>query len=128
MFKRRHLLALGLAASVFPARAQTQRLVSVGSALTEIVYGLRAEKMLVGVDTTSLHPEAARPLRLRQRDRQDRSVGRVTGKIAEAQAMVAQGRAEMASLAAKLASTPAHLRVLFLLSMGGGAPQAAGCS
>ena len=53
-------------------------------------------------------------------------VGKLTGKTAEAQAMIAQGRADMASLAAKLAAVPARPRVLFLLSMGGGAPQAAG--
>lgn len=43
------------------ARAQTQavRLVSVGGALTEIVYALGAESLLVGTDTTSLYPVAA---------------------------------------------------------------------
>ena len=50
--KRRHLLALGLGAAALPAQThaqtQTQRVVSVGSALTEIVYALGAEKMLVG--------------------------------------------------------------------------------
>ena len=55
-------MALGLVAAALPARAQAQRVVSVGSALTEIVYALGAEKMLVGVDTTSLYPAAARSL------------------------------------------------------------------
>ena len=60
--KRRGLMALGLVAAALPARAQAQRVVSVGSALTEIIYALGAEKMLVGVDTTSLYPAAARSL------------------------------------------------------------------
>jgi iron complex transport system substrate-binding protein len=175
--KRRHLLALGLAAAAPPVRAQAQRVVSVGSALTEIIYALGAERMLVGVDTTSLYPAAARSLPqvgymralsaegvlslkptlviattaagpattldqlkatgievLILPDHYDYEsvvakielVGKLTGKTAEAQAMIAQGRADMATLAAKLATVPARPRVLFLLSMGGGAPQAAG--
>ena len=176
--KRRHLLALGLAAAAVPARAQVPpRIVSVGSAITEIVYALGAEKLLAGVDTTSLYPEAARSLpqvgymralsaegvlslrptlviattaagpaaTLKQLkatgievmilpDHYDyesvvakiEAVGRVTGKAAEAATLIAQGRAEMKTLAANLISVPARPRVLFLLSMGGGAPQAAG--
>ena len=175
--KRRGLMALGLVAAALPARAQAQRVVSIGSALTEIIYALGAEKMLVGVDTTSLYPAAARSLpqvgymralsaegvlSLRPSlvlattaagpsttldqlkatgievlilpDHFDYEsvvakielVGKLTGKTAEAQAMIAQGRADMANLAAKLAAVPARPRVLFLLSMGGGAPQAAG--
>ena len=50
----------------------------------------------------------------------------MTGKSAEAQAMIAQGRADMAGLSAEACERPARPRVLFLLSMGGGAPQAAG--
>lgn len=38
------------------------RVVAVGGALTEIVYALKAEQQLVGVDTTSLYPEAATKL------------------------------------------------------------------
>jgi iron complex transport system substrate-binding protein len=176
-------MALGLVAAALPAGAQsagaqaTQRVVSVGSALTEIVYALGAEKMLVGVDTTSLYPAAARSLPqvgymralsaegvlslkptlviattaagpattldqlkatgievLILPDHYDyesvvakiEMVGKLTGKTAEAQKMITQGRADMASLSAKLAAVPARPRVLFLLSMGGGAPQAAG--
>lgn len=44
-----------ISASTMPAA----RVVSVGGALTEIVYALGAESMLVGTDTTSLYPEAA---------------------------------------------------------------------
>jgi iron complex transport system substrate-binding protein len=55
---------------VLPARAQAQgaagagprRIVSAGGALTEIVYALGAAAELVGVDTTSLFPAAAREL------------------------------------------------------------------
>lgn len=170
-------MALGLVAAALPARAEAQRVVSIGSALTEIVYALGAEKMLVGVDTTSLYPAAARNLPqvgymralsaegvlalkptlvlattaagpattldqlkatgievLILPDHYDYEsvvakielVGKLTGKTAEAQAMIAQGRADMANLAVKLAAVPARPRVLFLLSMGGGAPQAAG--
>lgn len=52
-----------LAAGVWPAWAQVTRaprLVTVSGAITEIVYALGAESQLVGTDTTSLYPEAAR--------------------------------------------------------------------
>lgn len=183
--KRRHLLELGLGAvavgAALPAAAQaprpSPRIVSISSALTEIVYALGAEKLLVGVDTTSLYPEAARTLpqvgymralsaegvlslkptlilatpaagpattldQLRATgaevmvlpDHFDydsvvlkfEAVGKVAGKTAEAQEMIARGRADMADLSAKLASVSSKPRVLFLLSMGGGAPQASG--
>ena len=183
--KRRHLLELGLGAvavgAALPATAQaprpSPRIVSISSALTEIVYALGAEKLLVGVDTTSLYPEAARTLpqvgymralsaegvlslkptlilattaagpattldQLRATgvevmvlpDHFDydsvvlkiEAVGKVAGKTAEAQEMIARGRADMADLSAKLASVSSKPRVLFLLSMGGGAPQASG--
>ncbi|HWU65402.1 MAG TPA: hemin ABC transporter substrate-binding protein [Methylophilus sp.] len=39
-----------------------RRIVSVGGGLTEILYALGAEKELVGVDTTSLYPQAATKL------------------------------------------------------------------
>ncbi len=184
--KRRLVFTIGLgaaAAASLPAGAQTPprivppRIVSVGSALTEIVYTLGAEGQLVGVDTTSLYPEAAKALpqvgymralsaegvlslkptlviattaagpattldQLRATgvevlvlpDHYDydsviakiAAVGRVTGKEAEAAAMIARGRADMAELAKQLATATGKPRVLFLLSMGGGAPQAAG--
>ena len=178
--KRRLLFGVaataGLSAMV-PAYGQQQRIVSVGSALTEIVYALGAEGRLVGVDTTSLYPEAARSLpqvgymrslsaegvlSLRPTlviattaagpaetlaqlkaagidvvvlsDHYDyesviakiEAVGNMTGKAEEARAMIERGRSEMAALAAKLAGVTSKPRVLFLLSMGGGAPQAAG--
>lgn len=44
------------------AAQPSQRLVSIGGALTEIVYALGAGADLVGVDTTSTFPEAARTL------------------------------------------------------------------
>ncbi|WP_296339811.1 ABC transporter substrate-binding protein [Reyranella sp.] len=179
--KRRHAFTLGLGAAAvasLTARAQTPpRIVSVGSALTEIVYALGAEGLLVGIDTTSLYPAAARALpqvgymralsaegvlslkptlviattaagpattldQLRATgvevlvlpDHYDydsviakiAAVGRLTDKTAEADAMIARGRADMAELTKKLATATNKPRVLFLLSMGGGAPQAAG--
>jgi len=179
--KRRLALTLGLGAAVtasLQVRAQTPpRMVSVGSALTEIVYALGAENLLVGVDTTSQFPAAAQALpqvgymralsaegvlslkptlviattaagpattldQLRATgvevlvlsDHYDydsviakiAAVGRVTGKQTEADAMIARGRADMAELAKRLATATSKPRVLFLLSMGGGAPQAAG--
>jgi iron complex transport system substrate-binding protein len=69
--------ALGLLALAAPALAEVSvtdaegravvirdasRVVAVGGALTEIVYALGAEGKLVGVDTTSLYPPAARAL------------------------------------------------------------------
>lgn len=52
----------GLAAlAVSPAQAQSAapRLVTVGGAITEVVYALGAQAQLVGTDTTSLFPDAA---------------------------------------------------------------------
>lgn len=54
-----------LLAGLAPARAmaaKTRRIVSVGGALTEIVYALQADAELVGVDTTSLYPTQAQKL------------------------------------------------------------------
>jgi len=64
------LFAGSLAASLLASSAWAQarddrlpeRVVSVGGALTEIVYALQAQAALVGVDTTSQHPEPARAL------------------------------------------------------------------
>ena len=39
-----------------------QRLICIGSAVTEIVYALNASNLVVGVDTTSIYPDAARLL------------------------------------------------------------------
>lgn len=44
------------------AAASARRIVSVGGALTEIVYALQAQAELVGVDTTSLYPQVAQQL------------------------------------------------------------------
>ncbi|WP_343713995.1 ABC transporter substrate-binding protein [Inquilinus sp.] len=59
----RALLPLAIAALVamaLPARAEPKRVVVAGGDLTEIVYALHAEDRIVGVDTTSLYPPAAR--------------------------------------------------------------------
>lgn len=54
------LAAAAASACLPPVRAaQSLRVVSVGGSLTEIVYALGAEALLVGTDATSLHPPAA---------------------------------------------------------------------
>ncbi|MBN9515975.1 MAG: ABC transporter substrate-binding protein [Alphaproteobacteria bacterium] len=179
--QRRHVLSLGMGAALaasFPVSAQQPpRIVAVGSSITEIIYALGAEKLLVGVDTTSLYPNAARSLpqvgymralsaegvlslkptliiattaagpatvldQLKATgievmvlpDHYDydsvitkiAAVGKATGKVAEADAMIERGRAAMKTLADRLATATSRPRVLFLLGMGSGAPQAAG--
>ncbi|CAN5921424.1 hemin ABC transporter substrate-binding protein [soil metagenome] len=177
---RRRVFALGAAATLVASSARAQkppRIVSVGSSLTEIFYALGAENLLVGVDSTSLHPAAARALpqvgymralsaegvlalkptlimattaagpaatldQLKSTgievvvlsDHYDydsvigkiEAVGQATGKVAQAEALIAQGRADIKALADRLATATAKPRVLFLMSMGNGAPQAAG--
>ncbi len=166
-----------LVASPVRAQQKAPRIVSVGSALTEVFYALGAENLLVGVDTTSLYPPQAKSLpqvgymralsaegvlslkptlimattgagpastfdQLKATgievvilpDRYDydsvvkkiEAVGKATGKVAEADALIARGQADMKALSNRLASTPNKPRVLFLMSMSGGAPQAAG--
>jgi iron complex transport system substrate-binding protein len=56
------LMALGYAAFAqerIAASSRAMRLISIGGALTEIVYLLKANTELVGVDTTSIYPAAA---------------------------------------------------------------------
>ena len=62
--KRRQALTLGGLALLGRVQAATAplRLVSIGGALTELVYALDAQQLLVGVDTTSLYPATARSL------------------------------------------------------------------
>jgi iron complex transport system substrate-binding protein len=63
MLNRRHFTAL-LGSSALPslAAAAPQRIVSIGGALTELIYALGAQAQLVGVDSTSLYPAAAQQL------------------------------------------------------------------
>lgn len=63
-WRRRALHAgggLALVAGAWPAlgHAAAPRLVTLGGALTEVVYALGAQGQLVGTDTTSLYPAAA---------------------------------------------------------------------
>lgn len=44
------------------ANDKPQRVVSIGGALTELIYALGAQSVLVGVDTTSLYPAEAQKL------------------------------------------------------------------
>jgi len=47
---------------IFVATANAERVVSVGGPITEIIYALGQEATLVGVDTSSIYPEAATKL------------------------------------------------------------------
>ncbi|MEW5967328.1 MAG: ABC transporter substrate-binding protein [Pseudomonadota bacterium] len=64
--KRRNFLALGTMALALPMRpvnaGPAPRVVSVGGAVTECVYALGMERLLVGADTTSLYPPVAKRL------------------------------------------------------------------
>jgi iron complex transport system substrate-binding protein len=64
--RRKTCLQLGALMAFFAAApthaANRRRIVSVGGALTEIVFALQADADLVGVDTTSLYPESAQKL------------------------------------------------------------------
>ncbi len=64
MLSRRQLLTLAPAALALrqAGAAPAQRVISVGGSLTEVVYALGAESSLVGVDSTSVYPTAARAL------------------------------------------------------------------
>ena len=53
------LLTALLALATSPVVAEPQRVVSIGGALTEIVYALGAQQTLIGSDTTSYYPESA---------------------------------------------------------------------
>ncbi|MEL6964888.1 MAG: ABC transporter substrate-binding protein, partial [Pseudomonadota bacterium] len=45
-----------------PARADQERIVSIGGSVTEIIYALGAGDRLVAVDSTSLYPDVATEL------------------------------------------------------------------
>jgi iron complex transport system substrate-binding protein len=62
--RRRHCLALaaGLPFGLSMAADPPVRLISIGGALTELVYELGLQPLLVGVDSTSLYPAAAQQL------------------------------------------------------------------
>ncbi len=63
MLNRRHLLAAGtLGLPALVDAAPSKRVVCVSGALTEIVYALGGESMLVGRDSTSVFPAAAQAL------------------------------------------------------------------
>ncbi|MEP4547796.1 MAG: ABC transporter substrate-binding protein [Saccharospirillum sp.] len=55
----RLLLTSLISAAGLASQASADRLVSIDGSLTEIIYALGAEADLVGVDTTSIYPEAA---------------------------------------------------------------------
>ena len=168
-----------LAAAV-PAQAQTatpaRRLVSLSGALTEIVYLLNAQNLLVGTDTTSLYPEAAQKTakvgyvrqlsaegllslrpdavigtsdagppvvldQIRQAgvrvalvkaqhnwaevQEKIKVVGRETGRMADADKLLAQLDGQWNSIQAQVAKAQRKPRVLFVMSHSG-SPQVAG--
>lgn len=51
--------APGLAQAATSVQSPVQRLITLGGAVTEVVYALQAQTLLVATDTTSLFPEAA---------------------------------------------------------------------
>jgi len=53
------LAATGASSAWSRTPASARRLIAVGGAMTEVVYALGAESLLVATDTTSLYPEAA---------------------------------------------------------------------
>lgn len=160
------------------AAKDTSRIVSVGGALTEIVYALGARKTLVAVDTTSRYPAsvlktlpdvgymrtlsaegilslkptliladedagpppqikllrvAGVPLIRIPKDptprgvvRKIRIVGMALGRVDSAERLAARFERDMASLAKTIATVGKKPRVLFVLSVGRGAPLASG--
>jgi len=64
MITRRHFGAVALAICGRPLQAEPTplRVISAGGALTEIVFRLDAQALLVGTDTTSIYPAAAASL------------------------------------------------------------------
>lgn len=58
---RRTLLtaAVGLVVGVRPGSSADRRIVAAGGVITEILYALGRQDLLVGVDSTSLHPDEA---------------------------------------------------------------------
>lgn len=172
------LLALVLLPASVAGAEGPQRIVSVGGAVTEILYALGEEERIVGVDTTSVHPSRA----LREKpdigylrrlsaegvlalspdlvvmdedagppeavalldtagvrvehvpsghsvpdlvEKVERVAGAV-GKAEEGARMASRLRAEFGALAADLAGIERRRRVLFVLSLVDGRPNAAG--
>lgn len=167
----------GLAQATSPSSAPgARRLVSLSGALTEVVYLLNAQNLLVGTDTTSLFPEAAQKTtkvgyvrqlsaegllslkpdavigtsdagppvvldQIRQAgvrvalvkaqhnwaevQEKVRVVGRETGRVAEADKLLAQLDAQWSAVQAQVAKAQRKPRALFVLAHSG-TPQVAG--
>jgi iron complex transport system substrate-binding protein len=174
-----HAVAGGFVAALpFSARSREKpRVVSAAGAITEVIYALGAEDTLVGVDSTSLFPEAAKGLpqvgymraisaegvlALRPTlviattaggpatsfeqikatgvqiivlpDKYDLEsvvlkfdeVGKALDREKEARACIERARSDISELNGRLKTLKEKPRVLFLLGIGGGAPQAGG--
>lgn len=57
-----YIIAIFAVLFTLNVNAETPSIVSGDGSLTEVIYALHAEKMLAGVDTTSMYPEAATKL------------------------------------------------------------------
>ncbi|RIX98185.1 hemin ABC transporter substrate-binding protein [Aureimonas flava] len=169
---------LVLATSAVAAAAEPQRIVSIGGAITEILYALGEDERITAVDTTSVYPpealarkpnvgymrqlsaegvlslspdlilldEGAGPKpavelldaagvavthvptghTVDELERKVRLVADAVGKGPEGAAMAASIRTDLADLEARLASVASRKRVLFILSLVDGRPNAAG--
>ena len=172
-------LAGWLAWSAWPLPAATPapRVVSLGGDITETLYALDAQQALVGVDSTSEWPAAAKklpdvgyvrqlnaegvlalrpslviathdagpppviaqlrsagvPLEILPASRTPadvaakvRRIGHLLGRDAQADALAGRIERDYATLARRVAAMPSRPRTVFLMSMGGGSPMAAG--
>lgn len=169
---------LTVAAPIAVRAAEPQRIVSIGGAITEVLYALGEDERIVAVDTTSLYPPEALARKpnvgyMRQLsaegvlslspdlilmdegagpkpavdlldaagvavthvptgytvddlDRKVRLIADAVGKGPEGAAMAETVRADLAALSAQLAAVPAKKKVLFILSLVDGRPNAAG--
>ena len=166
----------GLAQASTATTPAAKRLVSLSGALTEVVYLLNAQSLLVGTDTTSLFPEAAQKTakvgyvrqlsaegllslkpdavvgtsdagppvvieQIRQAgvrvaliaakhnwaevQEKVKVVGRETGRVADADKLLAQLDAQWSAVQAQVAKAARKPRVLFVMSHAG-SPQVSG--
>ena len=170
--------SLTFAAPVAARAAEPQRIVSIGGAITEILYALGEDERIAAVDTTSLHPpealaqkpnvgymrqlsaegvlslspdlilmdEGAGPkpavdlldaagvavthvptgYTVEELETKVRLIADAVGKGPEGAVMAETIRSDLAALEAQLASVPARKKVLFILSLVDGRPNAAG--
>ena len=89
------LLAAAFALSGSAALAgDASRIVSIGGAVTEILYALGADKNIVGVDTTSVYPQRALTEKPNVGYMRQLSAGRRAGLAADSHSRHRRQRAE----------------------------------